>query len=90
MQQFSRFYGVEVITHEVSSLEFNVLTKSEGGLGLRRVVESNKATIMRHTWKFFAQAGSMGWLGQEKNLLRAILLKTKIPQKCSWGWRKPL
>ena len=59
MQQFSRFYVVEVITHEVSSLEFNVLTKSEGGLGLRRVAESNKATIMRHTWTVFAQVGSI-------------------------------
>ena len=49
-----------MITHEVSSLEFNILTKSEGGLGLRRVAESNKATVMRHTWSVFAQAGSIG------------------------------
>ena len=49
-----------MITHEVSSLEFNILTKSEGGLGLRRVAESKKATIKRHTWKFFAQVGSIG------------------------------
>ena len=59
-QQFSSFYGVEVITHEVSSLEFNILTKSEGGLGLKRVAELNKATIMRHTWTIFAQVGSIG------------------------------
>ena len=49
-----------MITHEVSSLEFNILTKSDGGLGLRRVAESKMATIMRHTWKFFAQASSIG------------------------------
>ena len=49
-----------MITHEVSSLEFNILTKSEGDLGLRRVAELNKATIMRHTWTVFAQAGSIG------------------------------
>ena len=42
-QQFSRFYGVEVITHEVSSLEFNIPTKSDGGLGCRRVADLNKA-----------------------------------------------
>ena len=35
-QQFSRFYGVEVITHEVSSLEFNIPIKSDGGLGCRQ------------------------------------------------------
>ena len=71
-----------MITHDVSSLEFNILTKSEVGLGLRRVAESNKATILRHTWNVFAQAGSIGMARTGgKNLLRAILLKTKTPSK---------
>ena len=75
-----------MITHEGSSLEFNMLTKSEGGLGLRRVAESNKATIMRHTWNVFAQSGLIGMARTgEKNLLRTILLKTKTPSKILLG-----
>jgi hypothetical protein len=32
--------------------------KTEGGLGLKRVEEWNKAAIMRHIWNLFAKTGS--------------------------------
>ena len=75
-QQFKRFYGVEVITHEVSSSEFNILTMNEGGLGLRRVAELKKATIMRHTWTVFAQAGSIGMARTREKSSRSYPFKT--------------
>ena len=89
-QQFSRFYGVKVITHEVSSLEFNIPTKSDWGLGWRRVADYNKAKWWGIHGMFLLKLAQLGWLGQEKNLLRSILLDAKLPQKFSWGWRKLL
>ena len=39
---------------------------------------------------FSLKLAQLGWLGQEKNLLRSILLDAKLPQKFSWGWRNLL
>ena len=43
-----------------------------------------------YVWKplrsnFLLKLAQLGWLGQEKNLLRAILLKTKTPSKMLLG-----
>jgi hypothetical protein len=33
--------------------------KCEGGWGLKRIEDWNKAAIMKHMWNLFAQAGSI-------------------------------
>ncbi len=48
---------MEVITHVLSSLEFNMC----GRFGAQESEDWKKETIMRHTWNLFAQAGSI-WL----------------------------
>jgi hypothetical protein len=67
------------------------LPKQEGGLGLKRIEEWNKAAVLKHIWHLFTQAGSL-WVAW----VHDVLLKGKsfwavrIPQSCSWGWRKLL
>ena len=93
-QKFSRFLwkgqdegrgGIKVSWEQVC------LPKKEGGLGLKRVEDWNKAAMMKHIWNLFTQAGSLwvAWVYGE--LLKGKSLWTvKIPQECSWGWRKLL
>uniref|UniRef100_A0A2N9J3H3 Reverse transcriptase domain-containing protein n=1 Tax=Fagus sylvatica TaxID=28930 RepID=A0A2N9J3H3_FAGSY len=67
------------------------LPKQEGGLGLKKVEDWNKAAVMKHIWNLFTQAGSLwvAWIHSE--LLKGRSFWTvKIPQDCSWGWRKLL
>lgn len=49
--------GVKVAWHLVC------VPKQEGGLGLKRIEDWNKAAILKHIWNIFAQAGSLGFLG---------------------------
>uniref|UniRef100_A0A2N9HTC6 Reverse transcriptase domain-containing protein n=1 Tax=Fagus sylvatica TaxID=28930 RepID=A0A2N9HTC6_FAGSY len=86
------------------------------GFGFERVEDWNKATVMKHIWNLFTQAGmEEDWnLGLKSTVMKHIwnlftqarslwvawvygeLLKgkslwiLKIPQECSWGWRKLL
>ena len=67
------------------------LPKQEGGLGLKRIEEWNKAAVLKHIWHLFTQAGSLwvAWVHDE--LLKGRSFWTvKVPQSCSWGWRKLL
>jgi hypothetical protein len=66
-----------------------VFLKKEEGLGLKRVEDWNKAALMKHIWNPFTQAGSLwvAWVYGE--LLKGRSFWTvKIPQECSWGWKK--
>jgi hypothetical protein len=38
------------------------MPKKERGLGIKKLEEWNKATMMRHIWSLFAKAGSL-WPG---------------------------
>ena len=67
------------------------LPKQEGDLGLKRIEEWNKAAVLKHIWHLFTQAGSLwvAWVHDE--LLKGRSFWTvKVPQSCSWGWRKLL
>uniref|UniRef100_A0A2N9EXA1 Reverse transcriptase zinc-binding domain-containing protein n=1 Tax=Fagus sylvatica TaxID=28930 RepID=A0A2N9EXA1_FAGSY len=67
------------------------LPKQEGGLGLKRVEDWNRAAVMKHIWNLFTQAGSLwvAWVSSELLKGRSFWI-VKIPQDCSWGWRKLL
>lgn len=58
------------------------LPEKEGGL--KRVEDWNKATVIKHIWKLFTQAGSL-WVLKGRSFWTV-----RIPQECSWGWRKLL
>jgi hypothetical protein len=65
--------------------------KREGGLGLKRIEDWNKAAILQHIWNLFANAGSL-WVAWVKIYLlkgRSFWL-VNTPQHCSWCWRKVL
>ncbi|GKV34604.1 hypothetical protein SLEP1_g42967 [Rubroshorea leprosula] len=65
--------------------------KQEGGLGIKSLVQWNKACILRFIWMLFTKAGSI-WVAW----VHAYFLKgksfwsVKIPNDASWGWRKLL
>jgi hypothetical protein len=67
------------------------LPKQEGGLGLKRVEDWNKAIVMKHIWNLFTQVGSLwvAWVHCELLKGRSFWI-VKIPQDCTWGWRKLL
>ena len=67
------------------------LPKKEGGLGLRRVKDSNDASVMKHIWNFFYRKDSLwvAWV-QRIYLRQGSLWCAKIPSNCSWSWRKIL
>jgi hypothetical protein len=53
----------------------------EGRIGLKRVDDWNKASMLRHTWNLFARAGSL-WVAWVKMYLlrRRSLRQVKLPQ----------
>jgi hypothetical protein len=67
------------------------LPKQEGGLGLKRVEDWNRAAVVKHIWNLFIQAGSLwvAWVSSELLKGRSFWI-VKIPQDCSLGWRKLL
>ncbi|XP_059458288.1 uncharacterized mitochondrial protein AtMg00310-like [Corylus avellana] len=65
--------------------------KDEGGLGLRKLVDWNKATILRHLLSLFARSGSLWVAWVDSNLLKGrSFLLLKISQDSSWSWKKIL
>ena len=62
------------------------LPKQEGGLGLKRIEEWNKAAVLKHIWHLFTQAGSL-WVAWVHDVLLKgkSFLAVRIPQPCSWG-----
>ena len=71
--------------------EYVCLPKEEGGLGLRRVKDSNDASVMKHIWNLFYRKDSLwvAWV-QRIYLKQGSFWCAKIPSNCSWSWRKIL
>ena len=67
------------------------LPKEEGGLGPRRVKDSNDASVMKHIWNLLYRKDflSVAWV-QKIYLRQGSLWCAKIPSNCSWSWRKIL
>lgn len=65
--------------------------KAEEALGLRRLLEWNIASVLRHIWVLYAKSGSI-WVALVKlNLLKGTCFwSLKIPQGGSWSWKKLL
>uniref|UniRef100_A0A2N9H1D4 Reverse transcriptase domain-containing protein n=1 Tax=Fagus sylvatica TaxID=28930 RepID=A0A2N9H1D4_FAGSY len=62
------------------------LPKNQGGLGLKRVKDWNRASIMKFIWNLFTQAGSLWAAWVQHYLLKGKFLWTiKIPQDCTWA-----
>ena len=59
--------------------------------GLRRVKDSNDASVMKHIWNLFYRKDSLwvAWV-QRIYLKQGSLWCAKIPSMCSWSWRKIL
>lgn len=65
--------------------------KQEGGLGIKKLEDWNKASILRHICNLFARAGSL-WVAWVKEYLLEgkSFWEVKTPHQCSWCWRKML
>ena len=67
------------------------LPKEEGGLGMRRIKDSNDANVMKHIWNLFYRKDSLWVAWVRRRYLRSrSLWCAKIPSICSWSWRKLL
>ena len=67
------------------------LPNEEGGLGLRRIKDSNDTNVMKHIWNLFYRNDSL-WVAWVRRLYlrRGSLWCAKTPSICSWSWRKIL
>ena len=82
-----------ILPKKVIKVKWDLVCKSkcEGGLGLKRVEDWNKAAIMGFIWSLFVQAQSLWVAWVRTNLLKGkSFWKIKITQDCSWGRRKIL
>lgn len=53
----------------------------EGGLGLKRIEERNKAAVLKHNWNLFVQAGSLCVTWVHYNILKGkSFLVVRVPQ----------
>jgi hypothetical protein len=77
-QKFNRFLwnGNEVcFAKEKVSWDLICVPKREGGLGLKRLEEWNRAVILKHIWNLFTKSGSL-WV--------AWININLIKERCSW------
>ena len=73
------------------SWESVCLPKEEGGLGMRRIKDSNDANVLKHIWNLFYRKDSLWVAWVRRRYLRSgSLWCAKIPSICSWSWRKLL
>uniref|UniRef100_A0A2N9J1W3 Reverse transcriptase domain-containing protein n=1 Tax=Fagus sylvatica TaxID=28930 RepID=A0A2N9J1W3_FAGSY len=64
------------------------LPKREGGLGLKRVEDWNRAAILKHIWSLFTQLGSLWVAWIHRHLIKDKCFWTiKKTLDCTWGWR---
>uniref|UniRef100_A0A2N9IBN2 Reverse transcriptase domain-containing protein n=1 Tax=Fagus sylvatica TaxID=28930 RepID=A0A2N9IBN2_FAGSY len=64
------------------------LPKKEGGLGLKRVGDWNRAAILKHIWSLFTQSGSLWVAWIHRHLIKDKCFWTvKKTSDCTWGWR---
>lgn len=67
------------------------LPKSKGGLGIRRLRESNMAAMLKHIWLLFTDRESL-WC----RWIHSVFFKNvnfwfaSKPTTCSWSWKKTL
>lgn len=65
--------------------------KKEGGLGLKCLEVWNWLSTLRHIWNLFACSGSIWVAWVQHYLLKGrSFWNVRIPQNCSWSWRKIL
>ena len=64
----------------------------EGGLGIKRLADWNKAAMAKCLWNLAHPGSTSEWARWAKaNLLKGrSLWDIKVPQDCSWTWRKVL
>ncbi len=64
------------------------MPKQEGELGLNRMMDWNRAAVMKHIWNLFTQSGSLWVAWVHDFLLKGMCFwSIKIPLDSSWGWR---
>lgn len=67
------------------------LPKKEGGLGIRKLRDCNKASMMKHIWILFTNKESLWCRWIHSNFLkRNNFWKASPPKICSWAWKKIL
>ena len=66
--------------------------KTEGGLGLNKLEDWNKASLAKHLWKICLHNPTSNWaICARANLLRGrSIWEIQVPTNCSWIWRKLL
>lgn len=72
-QKFNQFLwnGNEVCPAKAKvSWELICVPKKEGGLGLKRIEDWNKAAILKHIWNLFTKLGSLWVAWVKMNLLK--------------------
>jgi hypothetical protein len=68
-----------------------LVSKQEGGLGIKNIEVWNKASMLNHIWNLFSKAGSLWVAWTEVNWLKGrSFWKIPIPSSCSWSWNKIL
>ncbi|KAL0304753.1 UNVERIFIED_CONTAM: hypothetical protein Sangu_3066700 [Sesamum angustifolium] len=65
--------------------------KSEGGLGLRKLITVNQALILKQLWRLLQNDGTSIWVDWiHHNRLRNTTIWTLNRDTGSWGWKKML
>jgi hypothetical protein len=65
--------------------------KSEGGLGIKRIKDWNKAAILKLVWRILTESSSVWVSWIHSNLLRGrCFWFYTVPSSSTWSWRKLL
>lgn len=91
---FAKFlWGGLELTKKIHEVKWDDICKplDEGGLNIRRVKEMNNAGLMKQLWWIVGKKDSLWvkWI-QGKYLEQNSFWTLKIPNDCSWSWRKLL
>jgi hypothetical protein len=66
-------------------------SKNGRWFGVKEVAYCNKAYMLHHIWNLYVRAGSLWVAWVQAHLLKGkSFWQVKIPQVCSWSWRKLL
>ena len=80
--------------HRGAKVAWSKVTKplAEGGLGIKRLTEWNKAAISKLIWQILQPRPTSSWaIWAKANLLKGrSFWDVSVPQDCSWTWRKVL
>ncbi|KAK1427997.1 hypothetical protein QVD17_16800 [Tagetes erecta] len=65
--------------------------KYEGGLGIRRIADLNKALMINHIWSIITDRDSLWvkWIHTYR-LKNQSFWAVRVPDNCCWSWRKIL